>query len=626
MASIGNNITMFSRLSTTQKGMILVLVPVAFEIIFVAFLAIMLASSRQQLDKIEHSNQALFMLGDGIGKTASACFLLVSATPHIKQVPVDELERTIHTAKTLAGMTADEFPELKELIERTDATRLSMLKLLDKGRQILNDKNIPAQHRFYNALSTIRKAGYPLVQEVLDQSQEVIRIETRFRAGEPAQLARIRFAVAITLLAGGVVSILLSLGMAQFFTTDILARITRIAVNAHLIAAGKPLPPPQSGSDEIAHLDHVLHDANAVLADARRKEMAILDNAADVICSLDQRLRFAAAGAVAARVWSYSPDELLGMSLLTIVPEESIAEIRSAFQRICEIAGSEGGDSASLDVTIVCGDGALKDFVWTITWAPKELMYYCVAHDVTQMRAVERLKRQFLAIVSHDLRAPLSSTGVSLHLLLDGKKGDIPPGVSGELRKVEASMSRLMALVSELLELEKLESGKLIMALDEVCANDVCAAAIESLESLAGSAGVTLSGPYGDATVRGDERRLVQVVTNLLANAIKFSPHGSVVSLDIQSVHGFGQINVKDRGPGILPEDRDLIFDKFRQSTTVASGSSKIKSSGLGLAIVKAIVEAHGGQVGVESEVGKGSTFWARIPRCEAEEVEEIST
>lgn len=606
---------MFARLSTAQKGMILVLVPVAFEIIFVAFLAMLLASSRQQLDKLEHSSQALYMLGDGIGKTASACFVILSSTPAIEQTHVEELERVMHTPNTLAGLTADEFPELKELIERTDATRVAMLKLLGEGKNTLLDEKIPKQQRFSLALNKIRRAGLPLIQEVLDQSQQVVKIETRFRTAEPAQLAGIRLAVAVTLLAGGLISVLLSFGLAQFFTKDIVARINRIAVNAHLIAAGKTLPKAQSGSDEIADLDRVLHEASELLADARRKELAILDNAADVICSLDQRLRFAAAGAVAARVWTYWPDELLGMSLLSIVAEESIGETRAGFERVAQSAESNGCGTGSLDVRIRCGDGAWKDFLWNITWSPKECMYYCVAHDVTEMRAVERLKRQFLAIVSHDLRAPLSSTGVSLHLMLEGQKGELPDAVSAELRKVETSMSRLMALVGELLELEKLESGKLTFVLDDVCANDVCSAAVEALESLAKSAAVTVSGPHGDASLKGDERRLVQVVTNLLANAIKFSPAGSAVSVDIRTVDGLGEISVTDSGPGVAPEDRDLIFDKFRQSA--APASSAVKSSGLGLAIVKAIVEGHGGEVGVESEIGKGSRFWARIPRCE---------
>jgi signal transduction histidine kinase len=133
---------------------------------------------------------------------------------------------------------------------------------------------------------------------------------------------------------------------------------------------------------------------------------------------------------------------------------------------------------------------------------------------------------------------------------------------------------------------------------------------------MAARAGVTVVKPKNDFALLGDERRLVQSVVNLLSNAIKFSPRNSTITLSLERTTAddapLVQMRISDQGPGIPEDDRALIFEKFSQSK--ASSNVSIKSTGLGLAIVKAIAFAHGGDVGIESEIGKGSTFWLSIP------------
>ena len=138
---------------------------------------------------------------------------------------------------------------------------------------------------------------------------------------------------------------------------------------------------------------------------------------------------------------------------------------------------------------------------------------------------------------------------------------------------------------------------------------------------MATQAQVKLVKPHNDGLMFGDQGRLVQVMINLLSNAIKFSPPGAQVILAVDQLDQFIELSVSDSGPGIPSEDHALVFEKFRQSASVSDAGTK--SSGLGLSIVKAIVGAHGGEVGVESTVGKGSRFWLRIPRYSGPEEEE---
>lgn len=216
-------------------------------------------------------------------------------------------------------------------------------------------------------------------------------------------------------------------------------------------------------------------------------------------------------------------------------------------------------------------------------------------------------------MVSHDLRSPLSSVGVSLALLLDGKRGPLSERAQRLLKNAQSSSQKLTTLVNDLLELEKLESSCLDLELTAVSASDACASAKESIQTLADQAQVTVRGPAGDALILADARRIVQVLINLLSNAIKFSPPKSTVTISLAR-HEAGQVDIRiaDEGPGIPFEHQALIFDKFQQSRAISS--VPVKSTGLGLAIVKAIAEAHHGSVGVESDGTNGSVFWVRLP------------
>jgi PAS domain S-box-containing protein len=448
-------------------------------------------------------------------------------------------------------------------------------------------------------------------------SKELSRVENKLFLGASEQLQQTRWSVYATLIGALIVSGALSAGLFATFLLDIKRRLAIIAKNAERLAIGEQLaPPPRWARDEIAELDQALHQASRILDDVRHKELTILENAADVICSLDSKLRFRAAGAVVEKLWQYAGDDLLGMSLLTLLATDDLDAIRQAFQRVREQGEGE------IECPIVCKDGKVKNLLWKVSWSDAEDTFFCVVHDVTELRAIEKLKRHFIAIVSHDLRTPLTSVGVCLAFLLAGRRGPIPDEVRKLLDMAEKSATRLMDLVNELLELEKLNSGKFTLSPVCVSISDVSAAAKESLRLTADLAKVSLKGPIGDVLAFADQARLIQVVTNLLANAISYSPEDTTVRLSIvRSSSEFVQLRVSDQGPSIPLEERSSIFDKFQRPGSPYSVS--LRHTGLGLAVVKAIVEAHGGQVGIDSNDGKGNVFWITLPRYRDEEEDD---
>ncbi|HEY9719922.1 MAG TPA: HAMP domain-containing sensor histidine kinase, partial [Trichormus sp.] len=257
-------------------------------------------------------------------------------------------------------------------------------------------------------------------------------------------------------------------------------------------------------------------------------------------------------------------------------------------------------------------DGTLKNCRWIVRWSSTDNLFFCVVHDVTALRAVQKLKQNFLAIVSHDLRTPLTSVGISLEILRSGKRGPLPQSVSSLVERAHRSSSRLADLVNELLELEKLEAGKLLLETANVSAADICEEAKSGLSTMAKMADVQLEGPEEDVILVADGARVEQVMINLLSNAIKFSPRHSCVTITLTIEGDHAVFRVTDEGPGVPPDQRSIIFERFCQSPTVPNLA--LKSTGLGLAIVKAIVEAHDGVVGLDSELGQGSTFWFKLP------------
>ena len=361
-----------------------------------------------------------------------------------------------------------------------------------------------------------------------------------------------------------------------------------------------------AGTDEIARLDATLHKAGAQLKDLQKKELAILNNAADVVTSLDTRLRFLAIGESAQRIWGFAVDDLIGRSLLTILQDGSASDAASEFEAI-----AKSGTNADVTTVIRCKDGSLKDSLWTVNWSGEAQEFVCVVHDITAIKRIEKLKQAFFSMVSHDLRTPLASMNVNIANLTSGACGPIPEGGEKLLSSAASNMSRLTALVNDLLDLDKLDSENLALDIECISLRDVCEASVQSLESMASDAGVVLAAPSGDAAVMADERRLVQVVTNLVSNAIKFSPRGANVKIEIRRRDKMVEVAVIDNGPGVPLDQQQILFDKYKQGSTVASVG--LKGTGLGLAIVKSIVKAHDGVVGIDSEPGEGSTFWIRL-------------
>jgi signal transduction histidine kinase len=229
-------------------------------------------------------------------------------------------------------------------------------------------------------------------------------------------------------------------------------------------------------------------------------------------------------------------------------------------------------------------------------------------------RELDRLKSEFVAVVSHEVRTPLTSIKGSLEILTDQRYFDVSKS-QGELLEISrANVERLEQLVNDILDFSKLESGRLSTTFEEIRPEILLESAVRTMHSLASRNQIQVQLDIDGSlpVVWADELRLTQVVNNLLANGIKFSPQGSKIQIHASEEDGGLRVDVADSGIGIASEDIPKLFLKFQQLDS--SNTRKAGGTGLGLVISKGIVEEHGGRIWVESEKGEGSTFSFWIP------------
>src|SRR5437762_2338619 len=230
-----------------------------------------------------------------------------------------------------------------------------------------------------------------------------------------------------------------------------------------------------------------------------------------------------------------------------------------------------------------------------------------------QLERANRLKSEFLASVSHELRTPMNAIIGYTKLMLDGLDGEMTAQQQTDLFRVAQAADNLLGLINGLLDLAKIEAGKMELNIEEVNITDVTEEALELVRPHADEKGLQVRSviPQGLPNVWADRARVRQVLANMLANAVKFTERG-IVSVAANAAEGWVTVSVADTGVGISPEAQAYVFDEFRQADS--STTRRYGGTGLGLAISKRLVTLHGGRIWVDSEVGRGSTFHFTLP------------
>jgi signal transduction histidine kinase len=243
-----------------------------------------------------------------------------------------------------------------------------------------------------------------------------------------------------------------------------------------------------------------------------------------------------------------------------------------------------------------------------------------VLRDTTRDQEVERLKSEFLTVVSHELQTPLTAIKGALELVLDDDTGELSRVQRRFLDTIDRNSARLVGLVGDLLDLSRLEAGRIELEPQALDTCSVVRGALTAVGNLFENRGTTvrLDVPEALPPILGDRRRVEQILTNLLSNAAKYTPGGGLVEVTARSENGHVELAVADNGPGVPESEREMVFDKFyRGREAIRHGEA---GSGLGLAIVKSLVELHGGAIRVEDSQPRGARFVVVLPRASDED------
>ncbi|WP_062062749.1 PAS domain S-box protein [Cellvibrio sp. OA-2007] len=358
---------------------------------------------------------------------------------------------------------------------------------------------------------------------------------------------------------------------------------------------------------------------------------AILDAASVAIISTDKDGTIKTFNHGAEMMLEYSADELIDKQTPALIhlPDEVTAraqqltrelgyEVQPGFEAFIAKA-REGGidenewhyvrkDGSQFPVLLTVS--ALRDAEGDVTG------YLGIARDISEIKRIDQMKTEFISTVSHELRTPLTAISGALGILVNGFAGSLPESSARMIQIAHNNAQRLIYLVNDLLDMEKLVAGKMHFDLQPQLLLPLLQQAVEANAAFAQQYGVSyeLIAPTHDVEVSVDHQRLLQVLANYLSNAAKFSPLNEVVTIHIESHFGYVRVVVADKGPGVPDEFRARLFQKFSQADS--SDSRQKGGTGLGLAICKEIIERMGGSVGVNSVPGEGASFYFDLP-CE---------
>jgi len=262
-------------------------------------------------------------------------------------------------------------------------------------------------------------------------------------------------------------------------------------------------------------------------------------------------------------------------------------------------------------------DIAKGDFKGILTLSsPPEIAELAKAFNLmcNMLNELDKMKSDFFSSVAHELRTPLSTLKMAISLLLEGRQGPITEGQKEVLVLLNGVVNRLISLINSLLDLSKMEAGMMTYNLESQNIVPLIDQAIKEIGPLVEVKGISLEAKVmeGLPIIKIDGERILQVIRNIIGNAVKFTPNGGYVKVFVRAIDQGVEVSVVDTGPGIPAENLTSIFEKFRQISV--RGTSRPNGTGLGLAIAKQIVTHHGGKIWAESELGHGSKFVFVLP------------
>jgi PAS domain S-box-containing protein len=351
------------------------------------------------------------------------------------------------------------------------------------------------------------------------------------------------------------------------------------------------------------------------LRDSEAQLRQLTDAVPELIAYVDKNQRFQFHNKAYEEAFGLAREQIHGKTMLEVMGPAFYAQVRR------HVLEALAGCPVRYEREQVTASGARREY--TMNYFPrhgegderdKVIGFFALGNDITELKRIDRMKTEFVSTVSHELRTPLTSIRGSLGLVWGGVTGELPEKAKGLIGIAKNNCERLIRLINNILDSEKIESGKMRFEMQPVELAPLMEQALVANEGFAAQHSVkqVLNAPAETLRVNVDSDRLIQVVTNLLSNAIKFSPREGQVRVVVRRDSGRVRVEISDKGPGITEEFRKRIFQKFSQADS--SDTRQSGGTGLGLNISRAILESMGGSIGFTTEINVGTTFFFELP------------
>lgn len=610
------------RFGVLQKGLILVAVPVVLEVILISVLGYLLHKSDLLFaEETEHRKLAMDGARLAFANTnAGAAIVEMWTRQDLSRMPyfekeckrIDRLAKAVQTYKLPEGIDGN-----NDIMD----TQASVTRQLRKFAEITSEGfGLESMRAIMEGQKALRR----------DLNHMMLLLRKRYRdldKGLPIEWRKMQDVQDATVLAleiGIASNLIVALSLLIYFRKSFVIPTERIRKNLDLMANKQPLLPPLPHTDEIAELDRTLHSMVHELELVKQREHALFRNSSDVIGILTPNLLFSSVNPATKRMWGVDPENVLGKPITQFVSSEHLDLVIGRLED-ARLTGKATGFACSMFLP----EKKLETF-WSVFWSPDGSACHCVIHDISDAKELEKQREAYMRLIASDFRLPLSKMNGLVDDLVTGKDGRLPDAVSKKITSAAETLGRMVTMVDELIDLETLKENEIKLNRKDWKVRSLIDAAIKDTESMAVSRQIRLEAACpDDLHFAADFDRMVRVLVNFISNAIKFSPVGSQILINVthvgkQSDSTFAgrdvdlgyddaiKVEVIDKGRGISSEGLSALFQPYKQVS--AADGKRGKGTGLGLVVCKRVVEQHGGEVGASSIEGEGSIFWFILP------------
>lgn len=583
---------MLSNISLRKKGLLLVLLPLAFEVLFILGIAFFVWEGDRQSQEADQAvaiSQAANNLSQTLINTGFNLIVFGLSKSNKAQQDFTTGVQSIKLQQQEIKRLLQDNPRRLAAFSKTDEAFRQAIKILDEMKGSFDEG---LSINTLNKISTdnrLRNETFKLIGDITANLTELARLGRADRNTLVKDLKSTELALRVLLVAGICLNVILAVVAALTYRSDLVLRLGTITENCNRIEEEKPLSAPLVGKDEVCDLDRTFHQMAAELKEVARRERAVVEDAVDVICTLGENGSFLSLNKAAEGMWGYSRQELRSKAATELL----LAERRKAFEEFLQSCTEITARNA--DFSTVNSKGEIKETRWSVRRSHSAQTVYCVVSDVTTEKETERMKSHFVSMVTHDLRTPLNSMHNMLTMMESGLYGETGTGELRLAQECKSSCEGLIKLISDFLDLEKIESNSYTLDQRTVDISSLIDGLCDQLETQnrGQDAEITLIDATRGAQIYADATLIQSGLTDLLSSLLHRSPDGELTVSLSQS----DSLSLAFKG--FTGTDLTRAFDTpFRDlfasiDTVVEEHFEEM----MRLARFKAIVSLHGGSI-----------------------------